>query len=325
MKVEKMASGNYRIRQQYKGKRYCVTLDHKPKQDEARALMDEVIGKRKVTDMTFLEASESYIASRENILSPSTIAGYEAILRRLPEYLKREKIADINQQMIQAYVNESSITHSPKTVHNEHGFISAVLTYFYPDLRISTRLPKKRPNEPHIPSEGDIRKVLDCLSDKYTIPFKLSMYGLRRSEICALTMDDIHGNQVDISKGMVLDKNNKWIIKDMPKTSESFRTIFIDGKLADEIAEKGLPELNPSQLSNGIRYGIKKSGVEKFSLHKMRHYFASYASALGIPEADILKMGGWRTDHVMKSHYRHSLKHKESSEKFADRIEGLFN
>lgn len=325
MKIEKMASGNYRIRKQYKGKRYCVTIDHKPKQDEAKRLMDEAMGKRKVTDMTFLEASESYIASRENILSPSTIAGYTAILRRLPDYLKREKIADITQQMIQAYVNESSISHSPKTVHNEHGFISAVLTYFYPDMRISTRLPKKRQNELHIPSEDDIKKVLDCLSDKYVIPFKLSFFGLRRSEICALTMDDISGRKVRINKSVVQDKENNWIIKDMPKTSESFRTVFIDQKLSDEIKENGLPELKPSQLSNGIRYAIRKSGVESFSLHKMRHYFASYASAMGIPEADILKMGGWKTDYIMKSHYRHSLKHKESAERFADRMEGLFN
>lgn len=325
MKIEKMASGKYRIRQQYKGKRYCITLDHKPKQDEARALMDEVIGKRHVTDMTFLEASQNYIASRENILSPSTIAGYESILRRIPEYFTREKIADINQQMIQTYVNESSVTHSPKTVHNEHGFISAVLTYFYPEMRITTRLPQNRPNEPHIPSDDDIKKVLDCLPEKYHIPFKLSVYGLRRSEICALTMDDIHGNQVKITKAIVQDKHNNWIVKDIPKTSDSYRTVFVDSKLADEINEKGLPELNPSQLSNGINHAVKKSKVPHFSLHKMRHYFASYASAMQIPEADILKMGGWRTDHVMKSHYRHSLKHKESAEKYADQMGGLFD
>jgi hypothetical protein len=28
---------------------------------------------------------------------------------------------------------------------------------------------------------------------------------------------------------------------------------------------------------------------------------------LKIPEADILKMGGWETDHVMKAVYRHAM------------------
>ena len=37
-------------------------------------------------------------------------------------------------------------------------------------------------------------------------------------------------------------------------------------------------------------------------------------SALGVPEADILKMGGWETDHVMKSVYRHSMMEKAKRE-----------
>ena len=50
-------------------------------------------------------------------------------------------------------------------------------------------------------------------------------------------------------------------------------------------------------------------------LHKLRRYFASEMSALGVPEADILKMGGWETDHVMKSVYRHSMMEKEEKSK----------
>jgi integrase len=50
-----------------------------------------------------------------------------------------------------------------------------------------------------------------------------------------------------------------------------------------------------------------KLGIPYFSIHKLRHYFASKMSELGIPEADILKMGGWETDHIMKKVYRHSL------------------
>lgn len=38
-------------------------------------------------------------------------------------------------------------------------------------------------------------------------------------------------------------------------------------------------------------------------------------SALGVPEADILKLGGWETDHVMKSVYRHSMMDKQEKAK----------
>jgi len=58
-----------------------------------------------------------------------------------------------------------------------------------------------------------------------------------------------------------------------------------------------------------------KLGIPKFSVHKLRHYFASKMSALNIPDADIMKMGGWETDHIMKSVYRHSTMDREEDAK----------
>lgn len=43
---------------------------------------------------------------------------------------------------------------------------------------------------------------------------------------------------------------------------------------------------------------------------KLRHYFASKMSSMNIPEADIMRMGGWETDYVMKGVYRHSMMEK---------------
>ena len=47
-------------------------------------------------------------------------------------------------------------------------------------------------------------------------------------------------------------------------------------------------------------------GLPHFSLHKLRHYFASSSHAMGIPDAVIMSMGGWKTEIVMKSVYRHA-------------------
>jgi integrase len=51
----------------------------------------------------------------------------------------------------------------------------------------------------------------------------------------------------------------------------------------------------------------KQLNIPQFRFHDLRHYFASYASTLGIPEADIMAMGGWKSDHIFKSIYRESL------------------
>lgn len=57
--------------------------------------------------------------------------------------------------------------------------------------------------------------------------------------------------------------------------------------------------------SNSINRYLEKTQeclcIPRFSMHKLRHYFASKMSAIGIPEADIMKTGGWATDYVMNS------------------------
>ena len=60
-----------------------------------------------------------------------------------------------------------------------------------------------------------------------------------------------------------------------------------------------------------------KYGMKHFSLHKLRHYFATSSHAKGIADADIQTFGGWETDHIMKRVYRHAT---DSSKRVSDII-----
>ena len=213
-------------------------------------------------------------------------------------------------------MNELSRDKSPKTVRNYHGFLSAVLGTFYPSLKICTTLPQKLKNEPYTPSREDVRRILTEAKDtSFEIPITLACYGMRRSEICALEKDDIEGDVVHISKAMVLNESREWIIK-TTKTTESTRSIIIPMELAEKIRIQGFVyKGHPNSISDYLLKTEKRLGIPHFSIHKLRHYFASEMSALGVPEADILKMGGWETDHVMKSVYRHSMMDKEEAAK----------
>ena len=53
---------------------------------------------------------------------------------------------------------------------------------------------------------------------------------------------------------------------------------------------------------------------QDFTLHSLRHYYVSIAHVLGIPDAYVMKMGGWKTDHVMKRVYRTTLSDVEKQE-----------
>lgn len=327
MKIEKLPSGSYRVRKMYKGKMYTVIFDGKPTQKEAMLKMAEKLERAQEShkSMTFKAAAEKYIEAKRNVLSPSTIRGYNGIMKQISDSFLDESIYDITALDVQKEINRYSKDHSPKSTYNLHGFISAILGMFCPNIKLNTTLPQNLKNEPYIPSDEDVRKIIEhSKGTPFEIPISLACYGMRRSEICALKPDDIEGDVVHINKAMVQDENRNWIIK-TTKTTTSTREIIIPTLIADKIREQGyVYDGHPGKISDYLYRTQKKLGIEQFSIHKLRHYFASKMSSLGIPEADIMRMGGWETDHVMKSVYRHSMIDKEESAK-RDAAEKLRN
>lgn len=318
MKIEKLPSGSYRMRKMYKGKTYTVILDYKPTQKEALEAITKELSKETPKDemLTFRRAAESYVDMKRNVLSPRTVKEYSETARRLPEWFCSLPVSDIGQVQINRLVNELSKDKSPKTVHNYHGFITAVMGTFNPNLKINTTLPQRVKSEPYTPSQEDVKRILEEVKDtEFEIPITLACYGMRRSEICALTAADVDGDTVRINKAIVQDEDKKWVTK-TTKTTESTRTIIIPNELADRIMDQGyVYRGHPGNITKHLERIEDKLGIPRFPLHKLRHYFASQMSALGVPEADILKMGGWETDHVMKSVYRHSMMDKEEQAK----------
>lgn len=312
MKITKLPSGNYRVQKQVNGKRYSFTFDHKPTQ---RELLEQFanITEAKNGKMSFRDAAVSYIEARSNTLSPSTYKEYKGTLNRLSEAFTGLVIDNITANDVQKEINSLSVNKAPKTVRNYHGFIAGVLGEFRPNLVLHTHLPMKDNKTPYIPSSDDIKMLLDYASNTpFYVPILLGCASLRRGEICALTMDDIEGNTIHITKDMVLDINKEWVIKP-PKTPQSIRDVIVPDRVIEAIKEWGLYDGHPNSITDWMDRAEKELGLQHFSLHKCRHYFASAAHEAGVSDADIMKAGGWKTDHVMKTVYRHSLA-KDNSE-----------
>lgn len=321
MKIEKLPSGSYRVRKMCKGIIYTVIFDHKPAQKEITQAIAAEMNKEPVkkTRLTFETAAMQYIDVKSNVLSPSTIRGYNSVLGSISNEFKQKHIDDMTNIDVQKEINRFASTKTPKTVRNIHGFISAVLGMFRPNMKISTTLPQKVKNEPYIPSDDDIRIILEhAKGTMFEIPLLLGCYGMRRSEICALTIDDLTDNTLRISKAMVLDNDKTWVIKST-KTTSSTRDLVIPQNLADMIRTQGyVYQGHPNSITRWLWRLQNDLEMEHFSFHKFRHYFASKMSALNIPEADIIAMGGWQTDYVMKAVYRHSLEdNKKKSQQIA--------
>jgi len=311
MKIEQLPSGSYRVRQQIEGHRYSLIFGHKPSQREINAeLSKQITNTPKIGKFMLLEqACEEYLKIKSNVLSPSTITGYQKYYRLLPHNLLQKNIYEITNVDLQIFVNTFSATHSPKYTRNVFGFISAVLNTFYPSLNISITLPQKTPNEPYLPTKSDIAKILkEVQGTEFELPYKLAILGLRRSEICALSYSDLTGNILHINKAKVQNASREWVIKPMAKTETSVRDVYVPNDIVELLKSKGNAYTGyPGTLTVHLKRCQAKLNIPVFSLHKFRHYFASEMSTI-TDEATVMAMGGWKTDYVMKNVYRHATK-----------------
>ena len=217
-------------------------------------------------------------------------------------------IGEITQLDVQKEINNYAKNHSPKSTKNLHSFISSVLSLYRNDIHLRTHLPMNIKKTPYIPTREDIKTIMEeCYNTKYEIPLKLACLGLRHSEICALTKSDIKGNKVYINKTKVKNTDGKYIIKKTTKTSASTRIIYISDELKERIKVQGLYNGSPEMINQYLSKIIKKHNIPHFSLHKLRHYFVSKLNEAGVDDATIMSLGGYETDHIMKTVYRHSL------------------
>lgn len=314
MKVEKIKN-TYRVRKQFNNKMYTVYFDHKPDDKEViSALQKKLRNADKGPERGSFESyCDKYIASKRNVLSPSTLGGYQKCKRCLSKEFKAKKLNNIEQIDVQEEVNRYAADHSPKSVRNLHGFISAVLKMFRPDMTISTALPQKKKFAHNMPTTEDVERILKASEGTpYHIPFQLAVLGMRRSEICGATIDDLHGNMLTINKTQVYDEKNHLMTRNDTKTTESTREIYLPDSLVAEIKQAGtIYDKTPPMLVKNLHKYQDELGIEHFRLHDFRHYYASYSHAQGIPDVYIMESGGWKTDYVMKNVYREAMKNEK--------------
>ena len=272
---------------------------------------------------SFLSCAKSYIESKEQVISPKTVRTYKSTLTSsISNRFKRMKISQISQHDIQLEINEYSTNHTPKSVRNLHGFISAVLRQYRPNMVIRTTLPQKRAYEHYTPSEEDIKRILDASKDDHQnhICFQLGCMSLRRSEILALTPEDIDGNILTINKAMVQNSSKEWVIKET-KTSAGTRKIYIPDSLVEEIRSQGyIYNRHPNKMRSALRRYQDRLGIQHFRFHDLRAYFASYAHEHGISEQTIMETGGWRSAETLRKVYRHSMEKEKAQKELFDEM-----
>ena len=306
MKPRKLSSGNYFIQVQVNGvrKSFCAPT---------RA---EVIRKATEYKLTAVDAPsaplgvlvEQYIDAKRNILSPSTIKRYELTRRNEFQRLMNVPVRELTSERIQAEVNLMAASKSPKTVRNDYGLIRATLALFAPELHFRVTLPAKKRVVYDLPTTEEVYDLIEHASPNLRIAIMLAAFcGLRRGEIVALTSDDVYDNVIHVRSATVYDTNNKAVVKS-PKTYTSDRYTPIPPFVQRAIChiEGQICPLSLNSITHRFAELRDKLGY-KCRFHDLRHYYASALHAVGLRDQYIMKMGGWKSDAILKSIYRGTL------------------
>ena len=281
-------------------------------------------------NITVERAIEIYIDTKSNILSPATIRSYRINLKNHLNGIKQIPVDKLTPVMVQAEINAlSGKGFSPKTIRNIYGMLTAALKEAKPELHLRCALPQKKKSEIKIPTTEELIKLVEAAEGDMRLAIKLSAYmGLRRSEVFALTWNDIDlkNKKLKINKAKVMDANSKYVLKGT-KTTSSTRTLDIPLVVLNDLMDiedktGELFTLAPNNIHWPFKAAIKKAGIKDFRFHDLRHYYASVMLSLGVPDKYAMERMGHSTSNMLKTVYQHTFEEKQAE--ITNRLDAFF-
>lgn len=311
MNAKKLPSGSWRARvysyTDGSGTRHYESFTA-PTQAEAEMLATQFKAKanrKERAKLTVKQAIDGYINAKRKVLSPSTCRAYEQMARMRYDRIANKRVDRLTSEDVQIWISDMSGEVSPKTVRNVYSLLRASIALYSPDKVFRVTLPAKEVKRSVSPSDDVIRALYQNADDKLKRVLILAILGMRRGEIAALKFSDIKDHVAHVHADIVRDPDGEWIYKEIPKTADSDRYVrlpddfpdgdgYVVGWLPDTITKRFIEHRN--------RLGLD------LRLHDLRHYFASSAKVIGIPDIYTADMGGWKRDgSVMKAIYQNNI------------------
>lgn len=254
--------------------------------------------KRKEADPTLKDIVQRFIKLRENVLSPSTIRGYNQIMNlRFQNYMSCE----ISKIKWQSMIDDELKVVSEKTVKNSWGLIKAALTEFekpIPKVRLAA-VPVK---EMRFLQPDEIFPFLDEIKgDIAEIGILLELHGLRRSEATGLEWDhvDLKNKTIFIQGARVQNKDGEFVRKKTNKNKSSTRHVPIMIPQLEEALNAvqhktgRVVTVSENTLLRHTKEACKRANVTVIGNHDLRRSFASLGYHLGLSERQIMEWAGW--------------------------------
>lgn len=313
----KLDSGTWFIQLRLGGESVPVTAStEKECRDKATLIKAEYkAGKKKLialdSKLTLSQAIDNYINTKSNTLSPSTLRGYRTIQNNRFSPVMNKPISSVNDW--QSVCNTEAKLCSPKTLKNAWHFVASVLRENQVDFT-KVALPQVPEfDSPWLEPDQISIFVKAVEGQSCEIPALLALLSLRRSEICALTWEniDLKKKFIAVKGSMVPDETHKFVIKNTTKTKASNRIvpIMIPALLTalEKVENKtgNVVSGSPNTIAKRINNICTNAGLPCVGVHGLRHSFASLGYHLNMPEKQCMLIGGWTDSGTMHKIYTH--------------------
>ena len=302
-------SGTYYARFRVGEERVYITADTETEYYvKARAAKVGLIkAKASGPKITLGEAIDKYLKDNRNLISPSTLNGWQSYRKTRFQAYMDQQVSSIPWQKM---INDEAGDVSGKTVCNAYDLVRHALDYAKVE-RPEVALPKKKKAERKWLDYQQIETFCAALYGKpYELGALLALHGLRRSELLRLEASDVdlEKETIRIRGASVIGEHNKLVDKDDNKTQESTRTVHIVIPRLLELLkgrEGRLVTLNPTTLYGLVNGLCAKHGLPEVGVHGLRHSFASLARHLQWDELTVMREGGWKDSKIVHEIYTH--------------------
>lgn len=264
------------------------------------------ITRKPMTVKVFLEDTWLPTLTLAGRLKESTISYYRFTARYIIDFLGHLAVTDVNGgdlTRLYGVLREKGLSVSlvrgvHTTAHKSFGFAmrEGLISWNPADRSDAPPLPK---GKPRAWTEDEMRRLMLVADrDRYWVAWRLlAATGLRRGEICGLQWSDIEDGYLHVKRTrLVVDSK---IRIDTPKTARSARRIPLNRTAIEALQLHRIAQheesqrlgisvapawvitnevgkaIDPSLLSKRWRQIVKEAGVSAYSLHALRHTFAT--------------------------------------------------
>ena len=314
--AKQMPSGNWRVQvflgTDENGRKMKKSITA-PTRWQAEKLAAEFVQNMQTSHSRFTvaQAVRGYIDSKKNVLSPSTVYGYENILKTRLQSIMDTDISELDSFTVQRAINADAASFSRKSIAEAKNLVFAALKMYgvKPDFIIT--LPPKEPKIHDLPTAEQVIHMVR--GTEIELPCLLAMWlSLRMSEVRGLQFGDIKDGALTIQRSKLFIKE-KDVVRELNKTYNSTRRLVVPAyiqSLIDAVPHEHDDDFIVPQAYQWIRGRLKKlakaNGYD-LTFHQLRHLNASIMLMLGIPDKYAMERGGWSSNRVLKSVYQHTF------------------